>query len=233
MSPSNPVPHQNRFQLVVFDWDGTLMDSIASIIECSQTTLDELSLPRVDDDVIRGAIGLGLREIVERLAPDCEEETFRQIVETYRRLWFGVYSYQPRLFSDVAGTLETLRGHGYLLAVATAKSRGGLNRDLRATGQEDVFRATRTEDESRSKPHPQMILDILDELGVKPPQTLMVGDTTHDLEMAHSAGAHAAAVGTGSHSREVLLKASPLVYFDRVGELPWWLADGTARTSSG
>jgi phosphoglycolate phosphatase len=218
---------------VVFDWDGTLMDSITSIVECTQATLDELSLPRADDSAIRGAIGLGLREMVESFAPDCEEETFRQIVETYRRLWFGAYSSQTRLFSDVTETLDSLQGSGYLLAVATAKSRRGLDRDLRVTGLEEVFQATRTQDESRSKPHPQMILDILDALGVDPCQTLMIGDTAHDLEMAHSAGALAAAVGTGSYSREDLLRASPQAYFERVGELPQWLADGAARTSSG
>lgn len=209
------------------------MDSIASIVECTQATLDVLSLPPVDAGVIRGAIGLGLRETVERFVPGCEAETYQQIVETYRRLWFGIYSHQPRLFADVPETLERLQERGHLMAVATAKSRRGLNRDLRATGLEGFFQATRTADESRSKPHPQMILDILDELGVEPSQTLMIGDTAHDLEMAHSAGVYSAAVGTGSHSREDLVKAAPLAYFEGIGELPRWLDHRVTRSGNG
>lgn len=232
MSRSRPADTRH-FRVLVFDWDGTLMNSIASIVECTEATLDELNLPPAGGEVIRAAIGLGLREIVERFAPDCDDATYRLIVDTYRRLWFDRYSRQPRLFCDVADTLEELRERGFLLAVATAKSRRGLDRDLRATALEGVFQATRTADESRNKPHPQMILDILEVLDVQPHQALMIGDTAHDVEMAHSAGAQAVAVGTGSHGRDDLLKASPLAYFERLGELPLWLAGGAKGLASG
>jgi phosphoglycolate phosphatase len=214
------------FNLLVFDWDGTLLDSIASIVECTQQALRDLGLPPVPDEQIRGAIGLGLRETVERFAPGCDEETFQAIVETYGRHWLETYSHQPRLFPGVPALLEKLQQEGYLLGLATAKGRGGLNRDLEATGMGKFFLATRTVDEARSKPHPQMILDIADELGVTIDRTLMIGDTIHDLEMAHNASAAAVAVSSGSESRAVLEQARPLVCLERVTELPTWLSPG-------
>ena len=123
--------------------------------------------------------------------------------------------------------MQELQDAGYLLGVATAKSRRGLDEDLASTGLGGYFVATRTADESRSKPHPQMVLDILDELGLEAKEALVIGDTTHDLFMAHNAGADAAAVLTGSHDRDELSQASPLAYFEDLRELPPWLAEGT------
>lgn len=219
------------FELLVFDWDGTLLDSIASIVECAQATLQELGLERADDRVVRDTIGLGLRETVERLAPGCGSQMFRRIVEVYRRLWVEEYSHHPRLFPRTEEILGNLQRRGLRLAVATAKSRRGLDRDLLATGLGHWFDATRTVDEARSKPHPQMILDILSELGVGASATLVVGDTTHDVEMAHNAGARAVAVCTGSHGREGLESASPLACLEDLGELVAWLDD--ARSTAG
>ena len=214
------------YRLLIFDWDGTLLDSIATIVACTQATLEELGQPKADADVIRGAIGLGLRETVNRFAPGCDDELYGRIVKVYRRLWFEEFAYHPRLFPGSREVLEELQRRSYLLAVATAKSRRGLERDLEGTGLGHLFDATRTVDEAHSKPHPQMILDILDELGVGATRALMIGDTTHDVLMAHNAGAAVAAVLTGSHSRAELSEASPQVYFDNLTELPPWLADG-------
>lgn len=214
---------KRALRLLVFDWDGTLLDSVASIVDCTQETLRRLRLPPAGDSVIRGAIGLGLRDTVERFAPGCDDETYRRIVAVYRQLWFGIYSHQPRLFGGVREMLSVLRERGYLLAVATAKSRSGLDRDLAAAALVAAFDATRTVDEARSKPHPQMILDIVDELGTSPQSTLVVGDSIHDLQMAHNAGAYAAGVCTGAQSREGLERASPLVCFENLGQLPQWL----------
>jgi phosphoglycolate phosphatase len=215
------------YQLVIFDWDGTLLDSISSIVACTQATMEELGEGQVEESVIRSAIGLGLRETVDRFAPCCSDELYGRIVQVYRRRWFGTYIHQPRLFPGTREVLRELGDGDYLLAVATAKSRRGLNEDLAKTGLIETFQATRTVDEAHSKPHPQMILDILGELGVAASESLMVGDTTHDLQMAHSAGSAAAAVLTGSHDRAELSQASPLVYFDDLRELPAWLAEGS------
>ena len=220
------MSRSDGYQLLIFDWDGTLLDSIATIVACTQATLEELGQPRADEEVIRGAIGLGLRETVNRFSPECDDELYGRIVEVYRRLWFEEFVYQPQLFPESREVLEDLRGQGYLLAVATAKSRRGLDQDLEKTGLGPMFEATRTVDEAHSKPHPQMILDILDELGATARRSLMIGDTTHDMLMAHNAGTAAAAVLTGSQSRDELSEASPQVYFDNLTELPRWLADG-------
>lgn len=219
------MSRSESYSLVIFDWDGTLLDSISSIVACTRATMEELGEGDVEESVIRGAIGLGLRETVERFAPGCDDELYGRIVEVYRRLWFGTYIHQPKLFPGTREVLKELAESGYLLAVATAKSRRGLDEDLAKTGLGDTFQATRTVDEAHSKPHPQMILDILDELGITPQESLMVGDTTHDLRMAHSAGSAAAAVLTGSQDRNELSHASPLVYFEDLRQLPEWLAD--------
>jgi len=219
------MSRSDGYRLVIFDWDGTLLDSIASIVECTQATMEELGQGKPDESLIRGAIGLGLRETVDRFAPGCDDAFYDRIVEVYRQLWFETYIHQPCLFPGTENVLEELTAHGYLLAVATAKSRRGLNLDMEATGLGRFFQATRTIDEARSKPDPQMILDILGELGVMSAASLMVGDTAHDLQMAHNAGVHAAAVLTGSHGLSELTEAAPLVCFEDLRELPEWLAD--------
>lgn len=218
------TPASGPYGLLIFDWDGTLLDSISSIVECTQHALRDLEQPPVPDDQIRGAIGLGLRETVERFAPGCDETLFKAIVETYGRHWLETYCHQPRLFPGVRGLLEDLQLAGYLLGLATAKGRRGLTRDLETAGVGEFFLATRTVDEARSKPDPQMILDIADELGVTTDRTLMVGDSIHDLEMAHNARAAAVAVCSGSESRATLEEARPLVCLDRATELPVWLS---------
>jgi phosphoglycolate phosphatase len=223
------MSRSDRFRLVIFDWDGTLRDSISTIVACTQATMAELGAGEAEDSVIRGSIGLGLREMVDRFAPGCDDDLYDRIVQVYRRLWFGRYRYQPRMFPGTREVLQELTDHGYLMAVATAKSRRGLDDDLAETGLGEFFLATRTADEAESKPHPQMILDILEELGVAAKDALMVGDTTHDLWMAHNAGTAAAAVLSGSHDRAELSQASPLVFFEDLRELPGWLANGESE----
>jgi phosphoglycolate phosphatase len=215
------------YPLVIFDWDGTLQDSIGSIVACTQATLAELDQVQPDDEVIRGSIGLGLRDMVGRFAPGHDERLFQDIVRVYRRLWFGEYRLRHQLFPGVRNVLAKLAQRGTLMAVATAKSRRGLDEDLATTDLGPYFAATRTADEARSKPHPQMILDILSKLDIAPEDSLVIGDTSHDLEMAHNAGAAAAAVLTGSHDADELRRADPLVCFEDLRELPAWL-DGTA-----
>ena len=217
-------PLANGLRLIIFDWDGTLFDSVGSIVECTQVTLAELGVPAVSESTIRAVLGLGLRETVETLCPGCDEELFQLVLATYRKHWLGRYRGLPVLFGGVAEALDELRREGYLLAVATAKGRSGLDLDLEATGLADRFAATRTITEAPSKPHPGMVLGTLEELGVAAGEALVVGDTTHDLRMAANAGVAGLAVCSGSHARSELLALDPLGCLDSAVELPGWLA---------
>src|SRR5215213_6022875 len=154
----------NPFRLLVFDWDGTLMDSIGTIVACTQATIRELELGGLPEKTIRGTIGLGLRETIDILSPGCGEDLYGEILDCYRKHWVATYRDMPPLFAGVEGMLRDLAEDGYLLAVATGKSRRGLEYALEQTGLRGVFHATRTVDEAFSKPHPQMLLDILDDL---------------------------------------------------------------------
>lgn len=219
----------NSFRLLVFDWDGTLMDSIGSIVACTRATLEDLGLPGLPDEKIRGTIGLGLRETVEALWPGGGDEVFTQVLECYRKHWLATWRDLPLLFEGVPEMLEELAADGYLLAVATGKSRRGLDHVLEQTGLTSLFHATRTVDEAFSKPHPQMLLDILDELGVKARDAVMIGDTTYDLEMARSAGTASVGVCTGSHCREELERLGPVACLEGVVGLREWLVGALAR----
>ena len=214
-----------RFALLVFDWDGTLMDSIATIVECTREALariEGLAVP--PEATVRAAIGMGLRETIEAFAPGVTEEQVLAIAQAYRDLWVATYHDRPVLFTGVRETLERLRAEGYLLAVATAKSRRGLERELAATGLGELFDATRTVDEAPAKPHPGMVLGLLEELAVGAEATLVIGDTTYDLAMASAAGAFALGVTSGSHPRELLEPWGPLACLGGVAELPEYLA---------
>lgn len=220
------------YELLVFDWDGTLIDSIGSIVACTQATLDELGLDELPEAAIRQTIGLGLKETLEALVPDADAELAARIRETYFRQWVGTFCDRPILFDGAAETIESLAEAGYLLAVATGKSRRGLERDFSRVGLRERFAVTRTVDEARSKPHPQMLLDVLDELGVRNGEALMIGDTTHDLEMARAAAVEAVAVTGGSQPRRLLEPLDPLACLATVGELPGWLAGRVPQRES-
>ncbi|HSS77227.1 MAG TPA: HAD-IA family hydrolase [Thermoanaerobaculia bacterium] len=219
--PADPT----QFRLLVFDWDGTLMDSIGAIVACTQTTIHELELGALPEATIRGTIGLGLRETIEILSPGCGDELFGRILDCYRKHWVSTYRDAPYLFSGVPEMLRELAASGYLLAVATGKSRRGLDYALEQTGLSDLFHSTRTVDEAFSKPHPQMLLEILAELGVRPADAVMIGDTTYDLEMARSARTHAVGVCSGGHGRDELLRLEPIACLDQVVDLVPWLAE--------
>lgn len=212
-----------KFPLLVFDWDGTLMDSEARIVGCMQAAIADSGLPALESAAIRNIIGLGLREALEQLFPGCAESVRQRMVERYRYHFLGGYHAASPLFPGARETLTALRERGYLLAVATGKGRQGLESVLRETGCRHLFDATRCADESFSKPHPQMLLDIMDELDVPPQATLMIGDTEYDMRMAANAGAQALAVSYGVHERERLLQCGPLDCLDSIGALPAWL----------
>ena len=211
------------YQLLVFDWDGTVLDSVSAIVGCTRQTLQELAQPALPDQEIRDLIGLGLRETVEALCPGCDEHLFSQVLATYRRLWLASYNRMPSPFAGVPETLSGLKASGYLLAVATAKSRAGLRADLDRSGLAPLFDATRTVDEAPSKPNPQMVLDLLDEMGVSARDSLVIGDTVHDLQMAHNAGVTSVAVASGAQPIEVLAGEGPAACLADITTLPAWL----------
>lgn len=213
------------YRLIVFDWDGTLMDSISTIVACAvHAACDIGAEDEGTADRIRAAIGLALDQTAFRVLPQGTDAQRAAWVERYRHHWIDSYRDRPVLFSGVAELLDRLEGDGYWLAIATGKSRAGLDRDLEATGQRGRFLTTRTVSEAPSKPRPEMLLGILDELGVGRREALMVGDTTFDLDMANNAGIGGVGVLTGSHDREVLLASRPLVCLDAATALPGWLA---------
>jgi len=214
----------STLELLVFDWDGTLMDSVGPIVACAAAMIAELGLGEPSEAQIRGTVGLGLRETIDTLVPGCGDDLYATVLACYRRHWVETYRDQPLLFPGVRAMLGELADAGYLLAVATGKSRRGLDHALDQTGLRGRFHATRTADEALSKPHPQMLRDILEQLGVRPRAAVMIGDSAYDLQMAANAGTLAVAVLSGAHGRDELVAEAPVALLDRVADLPGWLA---------
>ncbi len=218
---------RDALKLIVFDWDGTLMDSVDRIVGCMQAASIDVGVRTPSADAVKDIIGLGLKEALLRLFPDCDELTRRQLVVHYRRHFLHESHIVSCLFEGVTEVLIELRAAGYDLAVATGKARRGLDKVLIETKTVDYFSATRCADETQSKPHPQMLLDLMDGLGVGPHQTLMVGDTEFDLEMASAAGVAAIAVDYGAHEVNRLLRHSPLACLSDIRQLSPWLLNRT------
>ncbi len=208
----------SRWELVVFDWDGTLMDSTAAITRAIQAACREVGVVEPAAAKASHVIGLGLVDALRHVAPDVPPEDYPRIAQAYRRHYFS-QAEQLVLFDGVAPLLRELRERGMRLAVATGKSRTGLELALEQSGLRGLFDATRTADETASKPHPQMLLEIIDELVADGRTTLMIGDTTHDLQMARNAGTAAVGVSYGAHGRQELLRLEPLHVADSVAEL--------------
>jgi phosphoglycolate phosphatase len=177
----------------------------------------------MDDDTLKNVIGLGLREAIDTLVPGQDAAFHDAFVEHYRHHWFN--SADSQLFEGVTEMLELCRQQRLLLGVATGKARRGLERVLGETGLAGVFDATRCADEAPSKPHPQMLIDVMHSLDVRPEQTIMVGDTEYDMEMATNAGAGKVAVTCGVHSEERLARHAPLTSLRHIAELPDWMRD--------
>jgi len=220
------------FELFIFDWDGTIVDSLSKIVACTQAALRKVDLPEADEEKIRRGIGLGLRQTVEAFCPGCSEETFDAIVAAYRELWFSEFTMQPEVFPGVRETLDELSGRGHRLAVATAKGRRGLDRELEASGLTSHFISSRTVDEALAKPNPQMVLDLMVETGARAGNTVMIGDTPHDLQMAANARTAAVGVTTGTYDSPELEEYQPVVVLSGVADLVPWIdrASSTSRS---
>jgi len=212
-----------QYPLIVFDWDGTLIDSASAIVDCIQLAARDLELPVPDRDTASHVIGLGLNDSLRLAVPSLPLARYPEFLARYRA-HFVEREDSMGLFRGVPELLAALNARGHRLAVATGKSRRGLDRALGASGLAGRFAATRCGDETRPKPDPAMLLELMQELDTGPRQALMVGDTSHDLEMARNAGVDALAVSYGAHPGEALRALAPRGCVATIEELGRWLA---------
>ena len=213
---------KKQFDLLVFDWDGTLMDSTPTIVKCIQSAAKDLGLPVPADSAAAFVIGLSLPAAMQAVLPDVDSRMHAKMVERYR-FHYLTRDHELTLFTGVRDMLDDLSQQGYFLAVATGKSRVGLSRALHTANLTSVFDATRCADETFSKPHPAMLQEITRELGQDMRRTVMIGDTTHDLQMAKNAGAGGVAVEFGAHPADELAEMMPLYSAKSIQDLHAWL----------
>lgn len=210
------------YSLVVFDWDGTLMDSTGNIVAAIQAAARDLGLPVPPASQASWVIGLSLESALRHVVPDLPSQRVPHFLERYR-FHYSQRDSGLRLFEGVQPLLSNLAACQVKLAVATGKSRAGLNHALAATGLASFFHATRCADQSFSKPHPAMLIELMQALDVEAQDVLMVGDTTHDLQMAANAGTHALGVSYGAHPLQDLQACNPLGVVHSVAEMQDWL----------
>ena len=210
------------YRLVVFDWDGTIIDSAATIAECIQRAAGDLALSVPSRERASHVIGLGLQDALRGAVPELTAERYPEFVARYRAHFFERQD-RMALFDGMRELLAEL-SRKKTLGIATGKSRRGLDRHLAATGLAPYFSASRCADETYPKPHPAMLLELMAELQVPKAQVLMIGDTSHDLEMARAAGVDALAVTYGAHPADSLRDCGPLGCFPDVGSLSLWLS---------
>jgi len=211
----------HRYSLLVFDWDGTIIDSATTIAECIRLAAADLGLQVPTKEQASHVIGLGLHDALRHAVPGLPPERIPEFVERYRE-HFRASEHTMDLFAGMRELLELLQREK-ILGIATGKSRRGLDRSLDATGLKPYFRASRCADETHPKPHPAMLRELMDELDVPARGALMIGDTSHDLEMARAAGVDALAVTYGAHAEEGLRSCQPRACVASVAELSQWL----------
>jgi phosphoglycolate phosphatase len=210
-----------KYPLIVFDWDGTIIDSAGAIVECIRETSREMGLQVPERERASHVIGLGLRDSLQLAVPDLPAARYQEFVALYRR-HFLAREDSMQLFAGIREVLAELK-KDRMLAIATGKSRRGLERALQFTGIAGLFSASRCADETQPKPHPAMLLELMEEFSMENTQLLMVGDTSHDLEMARAAGVDAVAVAYGAHPEAGLRACGPLECFSDVSSLQRWL----------
>jgi phosphoglycolate phosphatase len=215
-------PRARRFDLIAFDWDGTLFDSTALIVRCLQQACADLGAPIPDAARAAYVIGLGLRDALEYAAPGLPPERYTELAAAYRRHYLAS-QHDLSLFAGTLDMLHALKKRQHFLAVATGKTRQGLDEALATTELRGLFDASRTADETFSKPHPRMLEELMAELGVAPGRTLMIGDTTHDLQLAANAGTASVGVSFGAHDHASFAAFAPLVVVHSTAELHDWL----------
>ena len=210
---------KNRFDLIIFDWDGTLVDSVDWIVHCIQTAAARHDCPVPDTQSAKDIIGLSIENAIDTLFPGIDTETRQKLAADYGQTFFSKAISPDDLFPGVRGMLQSFRQRGYRLAIATGKKSSGLARAIAGTGIADLFCTTRCADQTASKPDPLMIEEIVAELGICKQRTLMVGDSVHDMQMALNAQVAAIAVTCGAHSAQVLQQYQPLCCLQQPTEL--------------
>ena len=211
-----------RFDLVVFDWDGTLFDSTRLIARCIQSACADVGTAVPSDRDASFVIGLGLADALQHAAPGFPKERYRELADRYRHHYLASLD-QVVLFEGTVEMLRALKERNHWLGVATGKTRRGLDDALRSSPLAGLFDATRTADETRGKPDPLMLLELMRELGADPERTLMVGDTTHDLQLAANAGCESVAVSFGAHAHAEFAGHRPLHVAHSTADLHDWL----------
>ena len=213
-----------NFDLIAFDWDGTLFDSTQIIVRSIQLAVADVGGTVPSNEAASYVIGLGLMEALAHAAPDVPQARYPELGKRYRH-HYAVHQNDITLFEGVVPLLLDLKERGHLLAVATGKSRRGLDEALQAVELKGCFDSSRTADETAGKPHPRMLHELMSEFGVKPERTLMIGDTTHDLQMALNAGCASVGVSYGAHEPSAFELLKPRVVAHSVPELQRWLLD--------
>jgi phosphoglycolate phosphatase len=211
-----------RFDLIAFDWDGTLFDSTGLIVKCIQNACRDVGTAVPTDEQAAYVIGLGLRDALMHAAPGFPPERYPELGQAYRRHYLAS-QHEVVLFKGTLAMLQSLKSRSHYLAVATGKSRSGLNEALSSTELGSLFHATRTADETASKPDPTMLRELMAELDVAPERTLMIGDTTHDLLMAANAGVASVGVSFGAHDHDSFAAYRPQFVAHSTPELHEWL----------
>ena len=213
-----------HFDLIVFDWDGTLFDSTMLIVRCIQNACRDIGVPVPSDEAAAYVIGLGLHDALQHVVPGLAPARYPELGQRYRHHYIAS-QHELLLFPGTPEMLQALKARQHLLAVATGKNRRGLDDALQHSQLHGMFDATRTADETASKPHPLMLQELMAELGVAPERTLMIGDTTHDLQLAINAGTPRVAVSYGAHGPEAFEAHSPLYVAESTAALQRWLTD--------
>ncbi len=211
------------YDLLVFDWDGTLMDSEARIVNCLTKSIADIGAEPRSREALRNIIGLGLTEAVQALYAEADGAFVSRFSEAYREHFLHHDDTPSTLFEGAREVVQSLAETGYLLGIATGKARRGLDRVLEAEGLTHLFHATRCADETFSKPHPMMLEEIMVDLDTEPARTLMIGDTEYDMLMARNARTAGLAVSYGVHALERLLDCASEGHIDGITELPAWL----------
>ena len=224
MNPSMPAQNARprRFDLIAFDWDGTLFDSTAIIVRCIQAAVRDVGGTVPSDSAAAYVIGMGLMQALAHAAPDVPPEKYTELGNRYR---FHYIQHQDdlSLFDGVLPLLSDLRERGHLLTVATGKSRRGLDEALHSVQLKGLFDGSRTADQTAGKPHPLMLQELMAEFDIAPERLLMIGDTTHDLQMAVNAGCASVAVSYGAHEPDMFHALNPLHVAHSVHALRDWL----------
>jgi phosphoglycolate phosphatase len=223
--PTRPeLARPQQFDLIVFDWDGTLFDSTALIVRCIQSACLDLGVTVPSAERAAYVIGLGLRDALEHAVPDLPQGRYGELAQRYRHHYVNS-QHELSLFAGTLEMLRELKARHHWLAVATGKGRQGLNDALAHADLVGMFDGTRTADETASKPNPRMLMELIDQFGVRADRTLMIGDTTHDLQLAQNAGTASLGVSFGAHDHAAFEPFKPRHVAHSTAELHQWLRE--------